>query len=109
MIFFHRDTYRVTIGDGEETSTNVFIVDNLQRVEEELLNKIKVIMVDSNDTKLHNGCVLLIFNWKVVQDGPQPWQLGPTAENLVDQDFLRSLRKGTGCLTPSRMRKTKHW
>ena len=40
-------------------------------------------MLDPNNTQLFNGCVLLVYNWKVVQESPTSRQFGPMSGKLV--------------------------
>ena len=67
---------RATISDMEGFSTNVFIVDNMDKAKEELQDKIMVIALESTNLKLYNGCVVLIADWHVLGHGPSPRDLG---------------------------------
>ena len=96
---------RATISDMEGFSTNVFIVDNMEKAKEELQDKIMVIALESAHLKLYNGCVVLIADWHVLGHGPSPRDLGHV--RVLPESFYRSLRKGTGSLTPSGMKRKK--
>ena len=94
--------YRAKVGDFENMSTNIFIDNNFEKAEEELIGKISVIEI--TDLDIFNKIVVLIHNWNFL--GPGPSNLGSL--HHVGDRYLRSLRPGQGVLTPSRM-KLKKW
>ena len=99
-----KGAYRGKIADTENFSTNVFFVDNIKKVEENLLNKTTDVALHKSNMALHNKCVLLIKDFHVL--GPGPSSLGHTS--FLGPSFYKALRPGVGATTPSRM-KGKAW
>ena len=93
--------YRAKVTDTDKMSTNVFVVGDLAKVEEELENKITVINITKST--IFKKCVVLINEY--VHIGPGLSSIGHTV--LVGSSFLRKLRPGKGSTTPSNMKMSK--
>ena len=98
-----KGSLRAKISDMQDFSTNVFIVNQLDKAREELKDKITIVALEPDFLEIYNGCVVLISDWHLIGKGPSPRELGHV--RVLPESFYRSLRKGTGCLTPSGMKR----
>ena len=90
--------YRGSISDGRTFSTRVVFKDTLnQIVENELLDKIKVVRLDN--TEVIKGAVIGVLDFAVIVDGPD--SLGEAV--FVGEDYYKKL-KSRGINSPSKLR-----
>ena len=62
--------YRAKITDMNEFSTYVFFVDNLEKVQEELLEKQTVIALSNDQVNIKNKVVLVVNDYILLGEGP---------------------------------------
>ena len=62
--------YRAKITDMSEFSTYVFFVDNLEKVQEELLEKQTVIALSNDQVNIKNKVVLVVNDYILLEEGP---------------------------------------
>ena len=62
--------YRAKITDMNEFSTYVFFVDNLEKVQEELLEKQTVIALSNDQVNIKNKVVLVVNDQILLEEGP---------------------------------------
>ena len=62
--------YRAKITDMSEFSTYVFFVDNLEKVQEELLEKQTVIALSNDQVNIKNKVVLVVNDYILLGEGP---------------------------------------